>query len=937
MKASIYNASAGSGKTYRLAYKYVRDVIEEPMLYRNILAVTFTNKATEEMKRRILKQIHTLAAALPSSYMEQLQQELGLTPAQIQYRALEARTLILHNYSRFTVLTIDKFFQRLLRAFIQELGIDIDYSLEIDNSPIVTQSADALIEQITTDSTLRKWLMELVQERIDDGRKWNIRDAILALKEELFKEQARESLESSRPKEELREMIERMNRESNEIISQIRKIATQAMQTITSAGMSCNDFKGKGSSLAQVFRKIVESKRELIKLTDAQRNNCSNIDKWCSKEDDRAVANQVMPLLCQIVELYSSGMKHINTSKLLSENYRSFALMYDLYHKTQEICREQNTMLLSQTSHILEEFIRESDAPFIYEKVGNRYSHFMIDEFQDTSRREWNNFIPLLRDTISQCEPSENRILIVGDIKQSIYRWRGGDWRILHSDVERELGHYNTEMINMVDNYRSLPNIVRFNNEIISNIVDSENRVLNEELSAAYTENRIGKGCRDELYQMVSDAYNDHTQNPKREGEGYVEVATYKETPPTISKICEAIDNRFKPCDIMILTRSNREASMVAETLLEFKQRNREPKYRFDVMTQEALIVGYAPVSRFIIATLHLSLNVEDGLQRAIYNRFLGRDYIDTELTEREVEFLHQIRLSPPIEALESIVMEYRIEQDRSNIAYIQAIHDQIITYSKSKIGDIALFLEWWHEKGATQSLRVERSEEAIEILTIHKAKGLEKKVVIIPYCNWDQNPKTSGVNKNFVWAERESDPESKERERYPIEYKRAMEESDFAEEYYRERVYTRIDNINTLYVALTRAVEILYICVKLTEKGVARGVGDIILQSLPEGCVKAEGDEGLSFRYSVPSSPRSEHSDDEMAKLQIMDSYESSPTDLRLRLPSRRYTEDGASFAPREVGILMHRAFEQSASYSEVVERVGAMLTMGLINSEEQ
>ncbi|MFQ7387215.1 MAG: UvrD-helicase domain-containing protein [Alistipes sp.] len=192
MRARILNASAGSGKTYQLAYKYVR-VVEQPSIYRHILAVTFTNKATEEMKSRILKEIHLLASGQPSSYLDNLCRELSLDAATVRRRAREVRSKILHDYSRFTVLTIDTFFQRILRAFIKELGIDLNYNVEIETASVLTKSADTLIEQITTDRDLQRWLTDFVQERIDEGKKWDIRDGILTLGGELFKEKNKEA------------------------------------------------------------------------------------------------------------------------------------------------------------------------------------------------------------------------------------------------------------------------------------------------------------------------------------------------------------------------------------------------------------------------------------------------------------------------------------------------------------------------------------------------------------------------------------------------------------------------------------------------------------------------------------------------------------------------------------------------------------------------
>ena len=207
MRARILNASAGSGKTYQLAYKYVRDVVEQPGIYRHILAVTFTNKATEEMKSRILKEIHLLASGQPSSYLDNLCRELSLDAATVRRRAREVRSKILHDYSRFTVLTIDTFFQRILRAFIKELGIDLNYNVEIETASVLTKSADTLIEQITTDRDLQRWLTDFVQERIDEGKKWDIRDGILTLGGELFKEKNKDALSAARPREELARIV----------------------------------------------------------------------------------------------------------------------------------------------------------------------------------------------------------------------------------------------------------------------------------------------------------------------------------------------------------------------------------------------------------------------------------------------------------------------------------------------------------------------------------------------------------------------------------------------------------------------------------------------------------------------------------------------------------------------------------------------------------
>ncbi|EKC61650.1 UvrD/REP helicase domain protein, partial [human gut metagenome] len=253
MRAKILNASAGSGKTYQLAYKYVRDVIDQPLLYRHILAVTFTNKATEEMKSRILKEIHTLASGAPSPYLTQLCSELRLDERSVRRRAAEVRSKILHDYSRFTVLTIDTFFQRILRAFIKELGLDLNYNVEIETASVLSKSADTLIDEIAVDESLQRWLTEFVQERIDEGRKWDVRDGILSLAGELFKEKNKAALAAAPAKEELGRLVARATTRAMAAREELRRTAREAVEAIEGAGLTAADFAGKSRSFAGYF------------------------------------------------------------------------------------------------------------------------------------------------------------------------------------------------------------------------------------------------------------------------------------------------------------------------------------------------------------------------------------------------------------------------------------------------------------------------------------------------------------------------------------------------------------------------------------------------------------------------------------------------------------------------------------------------------------
>lgn len=942
MRAKILNASAGSGKTYQLAYKYVKDVVERPHLYRHILAVTFTNKATEEMKSRILNEINNLASGANSSYIVNLCSELKLDELTIRKRAKEALTKILHDYSRFTILTIDTFFQRIMRAFIKELGIELNYNIELETSSILTRSADRIIDEITTNEELYAWLLAFVQERIDDGKKWDVREGILSLGNELFKEKNKETLIAVKSKEELNKIISRSIAESRSSKEQMQQLAVSAVDIIDEAYLTIDDFPYKKTGFINYFYTIAAGKFDGYKQRVI--GALDNIDAWGKKGSKSLdMAPQLQPLLRQMCGLYDANYKFWNTTDLIRENYRSFALLADLYLKVQQMCDKENLMLLSETKHLLSEFIGTNDAPFIYEKVGNRFEHFMIDEFQDTSVKEWENFLPLLQNAMSQSD--QTSVFIVGDIKQSIYRWRGGDWKILHSTAQNALGSDETVVVNLKDNFRSLPAIVNFNNNMIDGVVKIDNLALNSMLEEAVRGESLKNEHQIRLHDMLSQAYSEHQQTPRKDSDraGYINISTYVDEPPIIERIKEILDKGFKPEDIMILVRGKLDGGKVAATLLDFKRTNSDPRYHFDVMTQEALVIGNAPICTFIISAMHLALNSDHSLNRAIYNHYLGGRKFNAQLNSQEVEFFRSIRLLSPEEAFERIVMVNNLKADKSQIAYLQAIHEQIINFCANRVADISLFLKWWDEQGHKKSISVKQSHTTIEVTTIHKAKGLEKKVILIPYCSWQLEPKSAGSISNIVWADAE-DGDERGVGRFPVKYKKSMADSMFSSDYYQEMVYSHVDNINLLYVALTRAIESLHVFVP---QGSKNSVGKLMLNVLDVdgGKVTLGTTEGRystengcdRFEFGEFGAPATSSNSNTKATGYILDDYPTTKTDMELRLPSRRYFEDSTNveLSPRNYGILMHKVFENAMTLDDIQVKIESMITNGEMSKE--
>ena len=952
-RAIIVPASAGSGKTYRIAHEYIYDVLRnryndkgEPYFdrsfYKRILAVTFTNKATEEMKSRILKEIHILASGQESGHLADLMAETSLDEATLRKRAKIVRSLILHDYSHFTVLTNDTFFQRILRAFVRELGIDMNFSTELDTAPVLAKSVDALIENITGNKELRSWLEELTEERISDGERWDIRSAITSLTSELFKESTKEIIANSQDKETLKKSI----RSFSAIVAQ-RRIAFSergkaALQLIASRGYSHDNFKLK---FTKIFDKVADG--TLDKFSDAMlRHLDDSPEEWFNKgkatADLCALATTLQGMLVGIYNDHLDLTTLENTERILSRNYRGFALLRDLQQNVEKICREENSMLLSETKHAIAGFISESDAPFIYEKVGNYFDKFMIDEFQDTSLKEWNNFLPLLRNAMAQS--TDTSVLIVGDVKQSIYRWRGGDWRILGGEVEENLT--DSKRVPLKNNWRSLPYIVEFNNALFTSVIERENDKLNTRLNEADRAHRISAECKEELYDTLRRAYTDHEQTPRRKhtNNGHISIVAPMESggeligksgiPLYIERIREVLERGYLPRDITILVRKKSDGMDIAEELLYYRD-SFPVDMQFEITTEEALRLALSPAVKLIIAVMRLAINRKETTALVQYNHLHNNNLFGAKLTEEENNFLDTIRTMSPEEAFNHITIRYA-EDLEGQAAYTLALHEQILRFSAGKVADLAIFDKWWREKGDELSVRVEKSERAIEILTIHKAKGLENKVVIMPRCSWSLEPlDSSGYISNIVWSQAAPSPHLNDVGRFPVSFNRSVGESLFADGYFREVVYTCVDALNMLYVATTRAKEQLHLFLPCRKRG--NTIDAMLLDIYGEHMQKS--DDGTFRHYEIGTfdAPEPERESAETSKTEVLKQYKASPVTLRLRTSvSRYFADEEGALTPQSVGIRLHRAFETANTREEIIKNIDEMTINGDLKHEE-
>ncbi len=950
-RAKILSASAGSGKTYQLTLKYMCDVILHPERYRNILAVTFTNKATEEMKSRILREIHTLASGNSSPYLDDIKRELGISEAQIREGAKRARTRILHDFSRFTILTIDRFFQRILRAFIKEMSLDLNYNIELDTNLLLERSTDALVESIATDEQLRKWLLEFAEERINDGTRWDMRSDLRSLGSELFKENGAERIDPQLNKTTLHERVNAIIAEGDQYREQLKVLGKVALDTMKIYGVSPEEFKGGSRSFVFSFAKYAEG--ELKPPTATMIKASESITEWYTKSASGNVitaAEALMPALQEICLCYDEGIKKINTAKLIRDNYRSFALLADLRERVNDICNQENIMVLSKTKDILSKFIDDNNAPFIYEKVGSRYDHYMIDEFQDTSVREWRNMLPLLREALAS--NPESSVFIVGDIKQSIYRWRGGDWRLLNSDAMQDLGEENTTLEHLQKNYRSLPNVVRFNNALISKVVSKDNDFLNIALTNALGNNKIEQATHTALYDIILNAYSDYEQIPAKQGDsGYAEVVAFDSTTadsPFIDAIESAIARGYRYGDILILVRGNTDAKKVADALFAYKQEKFTSKGEsgFNILTPASLTLESCDIAEFVTSVMRLAIDPNNDIERGVYNRFLDIP-LDHTFSEEELAWLHQVAHLSPLEAFESIVSRFELHKRKESIAFLQAMHEQILAFSSQRVVDIQYYLKWWDERGKHEAITVEMTDDTIEITTIHKSKGLERPIVIIPYSRWDMTPRAS--LRPIVWAKANKGETSTSVGDFPIIYGSTMESSNFSEEYYKELVMSHVDGINLLYVAITRASRELYIYVPTSLNSNSKS-GDsinttapLILDAAKSICPEPKSiqwdgnDIALVYTYGKPTASESKESSESKSDI-LLEKYISHKPTLKVRYPSHRYLEEGITNDSKALsdGIRLHSLFEKAITEQDLRNAVKRMSLDCLIDTEQ-
>ena len=809
---TVYKASAGSGKTFTLATEYMKLVIVNPEAYRSILAVTFTNKATEEMKLRIISQLYGLSKLLPESetYLKVIQDSLGMGREQIAKRAHEALYNLLHHYSYFRVETIDSFFQRVMRNLAKELELSANLKLELNDREIERQAVDELIEGLSIGDKLLTWILDYIKGNIGEDKNWNVIGKIKRFGENLSKDFYKANEKQLRQKLEEEGFFERYSRQLEEVkrqaMEQVEQIAATFFDALDENGLTMDDFSRKKQGPWGYFEKLrTGACYEEYGVNSYQASAVDSVDAWFTKAKAtpqnpayHVVEEMLRPLLEFAVEKMPQLLRVYRSVEVTKSNLSQLRLLGSIDQKIKEMNQDANRFLLSDTQPLLHALMESGagDSSFIFEKIGTQLEHIMIDEFQDTSVTQWKNFKVLLDETMSH---KESNNLIVGDVKQSIYRWRAGDWRLLN-DIEREFPRPSDQLRlrSLAINYRSDRNIIEFNNQFFVYAADKEYQAQKEtDESGAET-----------LRQAYADVIQQVPESKPRQG--YVRIKLlpkeeYREAmlALTAETVDELISQGACEGDIAILIRSNEIIRDVANYFLA----NR-PQYK--LVSDEAFRLDASTAVNTLVMALRLLCHQDDIVEATLsgyYHRLIMGEETEESLplpleyTDHKEELMSM----PLYDQVERIATIFHVHELKDQSAYVCAFYDQLDNYMEDGTGTVEDFLDAWDNNLHGKTIQSD-DVAGIRLMTIHKSKGLEFAHVIMPFCDW---PITKS---HVIWCTPQASPFN-ELPLVPVDCSKSrLQDTIYEKDYHYERLQETVDNLNLLYVAFTRARQNLFV-----------------------------------------------------------------------------------------------------------------------------
>ena len=773
----IMKASAGSGKTYSLTEKYISLILEskDRYAYRHILAVTFTNKATEEMKSRILKELHLLATEPEKSgYCRRFVPSMFPSANDLRTKAEVVLHDILHDYSAFAVSTIDKFFQQTLKAFSREIGQFASYQVELDKDALVEESVDRILDSLTEDDrTLLSWLTENVLEQIEQGGRYSMDANLLDMAKRLKSSQRKEVIEEHRMDEDeicSKEKLIRIREKCREVImtfnAKVRSKAREAVAILTEAGVRTEDSNRGFMNCLHLYAEMGD--KDIVTFpSDSFMSKAPDKDLWFPKAKAKKLLPLVYPFLEAPLEDFHAlfGQEYVvyNTACILDGQLYGLGVTRELNRTFKELMKEKNVLCIDDSNTILRDIIDGSDAPFIYEKTGVRFEHFLLDEFQDTAKVQWLNMSPLIHNSDSQ----GGKNLIVGDVKQSIYRWRGSDWKLFDETVPSEFERHKERVLDT--NYRSLANVVEFNNLFFT-------------AAAKVIDKMDGYEDGGPLCGIYADVCQKVAKSDMAPGSVSLTFCPKEqELQKVLDSVMEARESGAMLSDIAVLVRSNAVGEEVASFLMD---------NGVTVITDDSLKVKGSMTVRKLVSLMSYVENPDDTV-----SGFLARS----------LDICPKTCYTSLVDMAEDLLRGIKVNDEeglwRGEILHVQSFMDHLQDYVTSDGNSLRGFLKWW--EGEDPSISSPSSGDSVRVMTIHKSKGLDFPYVIIPFAEGItlNRPDNSWCVPDLEGTVLEGIAEGV----YDVKLSSDSARSLFAKDYERQNFLQHVDNMNILYVAMTR------------------------------------------------------------------------------------------------------------------------------------
>lgn len=941
---TVFKASAGSGKTFTLAIQYIKLLVlaSEGGEYARILAVTFTNKATTEMKDRILCQLYGIGQGLPSSndYYEALCRSIqsdGIeVPSEEELRSRCRRALhqILHDYNRFRVQTIDAFFQSVLRGLAHELGLTANLQVEIGDKEVLSKAVDRIFDRLQDDEVLLDWVMSLVEDQIMNNQRWDVTNSVKAFGSTIFNEdylmrgdKLRALLTDDKA---LRQVISQISQLQNQARSAAIQLGNELAGTLASLSVDYTDFSngsdlGKLASKLQAgdmtinisnrIHKFANDPLTLVKMSDRRR-----------RPDLIEAADQVADVLSHIVDTFDKLQYTYNSAYQTQAHIKLLRLLADIDREVTSINSETSRFNLAKTPILLRRMIGESDAPFIFEKIGAQLKNVMIDEFQDTSRLQWQNFRTLLLESFAKGGSN----LLVGDVKQSIYRWRGGDWHML-ANIEHTVEP--APRIETLDtNYRSFRQVIEFNNEFFLAAVPELDNVSAAEVALI-----------DEPFSFAS-AYADVKQKipANRTSSGFVRISVQsaKEFESREAREAAVINDMMQqirllhdsglPYDKMtILVRFKDEAKTIIEA---FSKVNDMPS----IVSDEAFYYSSSSAVVALITALRLLDTPNDPVAT----------YYLMNLCLEVMPLDEQLKELPLYDLLETLYQRLNLDQIPGQDTYVMGFFDAVMDFVHQETSDIRSFLRYWDEKLNQESIPAGQVD-GIRIITIHKSKGLEFHTVLMPFCTWDFDSDRRAKHKSFIWCTPDEEPYA-QLQLVPVTLSKMSTNSIFASPYAREHLYKRLDEFNALYVGFTRARCNLYAWAVGDGDNLqnpTRTVGDLLAKIYPNGHERGLPVSHAKAEKSTDDNrliPHRKPTDVTMCSYPLTATFrQSNQSKLFVAQPDNELDDFSLSISSQEqqyieIGRLLHSVLQQIETTADIPHVLDALEREGIISRRQ-